>query len=153
MPDSDDSRGLYRVPDNGGEPTRVTELDRSRDESGARPSDVPARWSQVPVPRAAATTARRVRSDLASLDSQTRTRLLDVHSQPDYATGFLLYQRGGAVMAHPFDEKQGRLTGDAVAIAEGVDSDNDQWARDVFGVGKRSADLPVRDRRPVDLVA
>ena len=28
----------------------------------ARPSDVPARWSQVPVPRAAATTARRVRS-------------------------------------------------------------------------------------------
>ena len=60
---------------------------------------------------------------LASLDSQTRTRLLDVHSQPDYAPGFLLYQRGGAVMAHPFDEKQGRLTGDAVAIAEGVDTD------------------------------
>lgn len=60
---------------------------------------------------------------LASLDSQTRTRLIDVYSQPDYAPGFLLYQRGGAVMAHPFDEKQGRLTGDAVAIAEGVDTD------------------------------
>jgi Tol biopolymer transport system component len=60
---------------------------------------------------------------LASLDSQTRSRLLDVQSQPDYAPGFLLYQRGGAVMAHPFDEKQGRLTGDAVPIAEGVDSD------------------------------
>ena len=66
---------------------------------------------------------------LASLDSQTRTRLLDVHSQPDYAPGFLLYQRGGAVMAHPFDEKQGRLTGDAVAIAEGVDSDTSMGAR------------------------
>jgi Tol biopolymer transport system component len=60
---------------------------------------------------------------LASLDSQTRTRLIDVYSQPDYAPGYLLYQRGGAVMAHPLDEQQGRLTGDAVPIAEGVDTD------------------------------
>ena len=27
------------------------------------------------------------------------------------------------MMAHPFDEKQGRLTGDASPIAEGVDTD------------------------------
>ena len=118
----DDSSGLYRIPDNGGQPTRVTELDRSRDES----------WHVHPIflpdgRRFLFLGGSNDRSKsaiyLASLDSQTRTRLLDVHSQPDYAPGFLLYQRGGAVMAHPFDEKQGRLTGDAVPIAEGVDTD------------------------------
>ena len=118
----DDSSGLYRIPDSGGEPTRATELDPSRDEL----------WHASPVflpdgRRFLLLGGSNDRSKsaiyLASLDSQTRTRLLDVYSQPDYAAGFLLYQRGGAVMAHPFDEKQGRLTGDAVAIAEGVDTD------------------------------
>ena len=100
----------------------MTELDRSRDES----------WHNHPIflpdgRRFLFLAGSKDRSKsaiyLASLDSQTRTRLVDVYSQPDYAAGFLLYQRGGAVMAHPFDEKQGRLTGDAVAIAEDVDTD------------------------------
>ena len=119
----DDSTGLYRIPDTGGQPTRVTELDRSRDES----------WHVHPIflPDGRRFLFLGYSNDrsksaiyLASLDSQTRTRLLDIHSQPDYAPGFLLYQRGGAVMAHPFDEKHARLTGDAAPIAEGIDSDN-----------------------------
>jgi len=118
----DDSNGLYRIPDVGGQPTRATELDRSRDEQ----------WHAYPLflpdgRRFLFLGSGNDRSKsaiyLASLDSQTRTRLVDVYSQPDYAAGYLLYQRGGAVMAHPFDEKQGRLTGDAVPIAEGVDTD------------------------------
>ena len=118
----DDSSGLYRIPDNGGQPTRVTELDRSRDESWhAHPIFLPDGRRFLFL--GGSNDRSKSAIYLASLDSQTRTRLLDVHSQPDYAPGFLLYQRGGAVMAHPFDEKQGRLTGDAVAIAEGVDTD------------------------------
>jgi eukaryotic-like serine/threonine-protein kinase len=119
---SDESGGLYRIPDNGGQPTRATELDRSRDElTHAHPMFLPDGRRFLFLGQ----TNDRSKSAiyLASLDSPTRTRLIEVHSQPDYATGFLLYQRGGAVMAHPFDEKQGRLTGDAAVIAEGVDTD------------------------------
>ena len=118
----DDSTGLYRIPDTGGQPTRVTELDRSGDELGhVHPMFLPdgRRFLYLGGGKDRSKSA----IYLASLDSQTRSRLVDVHSQPDYAAGFLLYQRGGAVMAHPFDEKQGRLTGDAVPIAEGVDTD------------------------------
>jgi Tol biopolymer transport system component len=119
---SDDAPGLYRIPDNGGPPTRVTEVDRSGDEFGhVYPMFLPdgRRFLFLGGNKDRAKSA----IYLASLDSQTRTRLIDVYSQPDYAPGFLLYQRGGAVMAHPFDEKQARLTGDAVPIAEGVDTD------------------------------
>ena len=120
----------------------MTELDRSRDESAhVYPIFLPDGRRFLFLGRSNDRSKSAIY--LASLDSQTRTRLLDVHSQPDYAPGFLLYQRGGAVMAHPFDEKQGRLTGDAVVIAEGVDTDTINWARGVFGFGKRSADLPV----------
>ncbi len=118
----DVSGGLYRIPDNGGQPTLVTELDRSRDEvTHAHPMFLPdgRRFLYLGGNKDRSKSA----IYLASLDSQTRSRLVDVYSQPDYAPGFLLYQRGGAVMAHPFDEKQGRLTGAAVPIAEGVDTD------------------------------
>jgi serine/threonine protein kinase/Tol biopolymer transport system component len=118
-----DSRGgLFRIPDTGGQPTPATELDRSRDElAHVHPIFLPDGRRFLFLGRSNDRSKSAIY--LASLDSQTRTRLLDVHSQPDYAPGFLLYQRGGAVMAHPFDEKQGRLTGDAVPIAEGVDND------------------------------
>ena len=117
-----DSSGLYRITDSGGQPTRVTELDRSRDESNhAFPIFLPDGRRFLFLGRSNDRSKSAIY--LASLDSQTRTRLLDVHSQPDYAPGFLLYERGRAVMAHSFDETQGRLTGDAVVIAEGVDTD------------------------------
>ena len=117
-----DSTGLYRIPDTGGEPTRVAELDGYPDELGQfYPMFLPDGRRFLFLGGHLDRSKRAIY--LASLDSQTRTRLIDVYSQPEYAPGFLLYQRGGAVMAHPFDEKQGRLTGDAVAIAEGVDTD------------------------------
>jgi Tol biopolymer transport system component len=118
----DESSGLYRIPDTGGQPTRATELDRSSGELGHNhPIFLPDGRRFLFL--SGGNDRSKSAIHLASLDSQTRSRLLDVHSQPDYAPGFLLYQRGGAVMAHPFDEKQGRLTGNAVPIAEGVDSD------------------------------
>ena len=104
----DDSRGLYRIPDNGGELTRATELDSSRDELWhAHPIFLPDGRRFLFL--AGGNDRPKSAIYLASLDSHTRTRLLDVYSQPDYSAGFLLYQRGGAVIAHPFDEAQGRL--------------------------------------------
>ena len=116
------SNSLYRISDDGGEPTRATELDPSRDELWhAHPIFLPDGRRFLFL--GGGDDHSKSAIYLASLDSKTRTRLLEVYSQPDYAAGFLLYQRGGAVMAHPFDEKQGRLTGDAVSIAEGVATD------------------------------
>jgi eukaryotic-like serine/threonine-protein kinase len=119
---NDGAPGLYRIPDTGGQPARVTEVDRSGDELGhVYPIFLPdgRRFLFLGGNKDRAKSA----IYLASLDSQTRTRLVDVYSQPEYTPGFLLYERGGAVMAHPFDETEGRLTGIAVAIAEGVDTD------------------------------
>ena len=131
-----------RILDTGGQPTRVTELDRSRDES----------WHNYPIflpdgRRFLFLAGGNDRSKssiyLASLDSQTRTRLVDVYSQPDYAAGFLLYQRGGAVMAHPFDEKQGAADRRRRGDCRRRRHRHDQWARGVFGFAKWSADLSI----------
>jgi hypothetical protein len=46
-------------------------------------------------------------------------------------------------MAHPFDEKQGRLTGEPSTDCRRRRQRHDQWPRGVFGFGKWSADLPV----------
>jgi serine/threonine protein kinase len=138
----DDSSGLYRITDNGDQPTRVTELDRSRDESNhAYPIFLPDGRRFLFLGRSNDRSKSAIY--LASLDSQTRTRLFDVHSQPDYAPGFLLYQRGGAVMAHPFDEKQGAVDGRRRVDCRRRRHRHDQWARGVLGFAKWSADLPV----------
>jgi len=113
---------LYRIPDSGGQPMPVTTLDPSRDElMHALPRFLPDGRRFVFLARH--NDMQKNAIYLASLDSDSRTRLLDVNSQPDYASGYLLYQRRGTVMAQPFDEKQGRLTGEAAPIVEGVDTD------------------------------
>ena len=62
---------------------------------------------------------------VGSIDSPARTRLLDLASGAQYASGWLLYQRNGALMAQPFDAKNGRLTGEAVRVVESVDHEPD----------------------------
>jgi Tol biopolymer transport system component len=113
---------LYRISDSGGQPTPATTIDRSREESThAHPLFLPDGRRFLFL----ALSGDRLKHAiyLASLDSDSRTRLVDVTSQPDYWAGHLLYQRGGTVMAQPFDDQHGRLTGDAVPVVEGVDHD------------------------------
>jgi serine/threonine protein kinase len=54
---------------------------------------------------------------LQSLDSTNRVRLLPDVSNPAYAGGYLLFARGGTLMAQPFDAGKLRLTGEPFLIA------------------------------------
>jgi eukaryotic-like serine/threonine-protein kinase len=58
---------------------------------------------------------------LGSLDSDEKTRLLTADSQAVYAApGWLLFVRGGTLVAQPFDAARGTLSGAAAPIAEQV---------------------------------
>ena len=110
---------LSRVPEAGGSAVPVTELDAARGEASHA-------WPTfLPDGRRFVYSARSREPDkstlyLASIDTPGRTRLVDVNSCVDYVPGYLVYQRNGTLMAHPFDEKNGRLTGDAIPIVENV---------------------------------
>lgn len=57
---------------------------------------------------------------VASLDSDTGKLLVESGASPAYQQGRLLYLRGSALIAQPFDEKQLAVRGPATTIAEQV---------------------------------
>jgi Tol biopolymer transport system component len=57
---------------------------------------------------------------LASLDSPSRTHLMNTISMVEYAHGYLVYQVEGTIMALPFDENSGRITGEPMPVVENV---------------------------------
>ena len=110
---------LYRVPDTGGQPSLAMDLDASGQESELQwPAFLPDGRRYLFVARGR--DASRSAIFLASLDSPDRTFLLNAHSNVDYAAGYLFYHRDGTLMAHPFDAEAGRLTGDALAVVDGI---------------------------------
>jgi eukaryotic-like serine/threonine-protein kinase len=61
-------------------------------------------------------------ADLESNDSKTQRQLLTESSNAVYAPpGYLLFLRGGTLMAQPFDAGTAQTTGDPVPIAEQID--------------------------------
>ena len=60
---------------------------------------------------------------VADIESEYRKRLIAADSNAVYSPpGYLLFVREGALMAQPFDADKLRITGDAVPIADQVDS-------------------------------
>jgi Tol biopolymer transport system component len=57
---------------------------------------------------------------LGALDSQQDTIVVDSDYRAQYASGHLLFVRGGNLMTQTFDEKKLKLTGNPVPIAEQV---------------------------------
>lgn len=57
---------------------------------------------------------------VGSLDAEDASFLLNADSTPSYASGYLLFQRQGTLLAQSFDPKRLELTGDATPIAEGL---------------------------------
>jgi Tol biopolymer transport system component len=112
-------RRLYQIPETGGQPTAVTTLDESRQE-------VTHNWPVfLPDGRrfiflAASRTPENNALFLGSLDSPERTHLVDAFSSVEYGSGHLFFQRDGTLMAQPFDEKSGRVAGDAVPLVERI---------------------------------
>jgi serine/threonine protein kinase/Tol biopolymer transport system component len=112
---------LFRVPESGGTPTPVMEVDMGQKETG--------HWAPVflpdgkhflfavfsPVPQSAGIY-------VGSLDSKEKALVLNiVPSNVAYAApGYLLFTRQGTLMAQPFDAAKLALSGEAVPIAESL---------------------------------
>ncbi len=108
--------GLRRISASGGEVAAVSERDKSLEETY---HDAPVflpdgkhflylAWSN-PKPENRAIF-------IGSLDSPSRTRLMTAESNAVYAQGHLLFLRGDALVAQPFDADRLQFAGDAVAL-------------------------------------
>jgi Tol biopolymer transport system component len=113
-------QAIYRVSAQGGNPQRVTRLDKSRGEAGHL-------WPQfLPDGRHFLFFASSSKPGVAgvyagSLDRQETTLVLANEAAAAYAKpGYLLYTHAGTLMAQAFDWKQLRLTGDAFPLVEQV---------------------------------
>jgi hypothetical protein len=60
---------------------------------------------------------------LASLETRDRRALAEVDSNAIWSQGYLLFVKGGMLMAQPFDLKHLETTGDASTIADGIRHD------------------------------
>jgi serine/threonine protein kinase len=123
---------LYRVPASGGVPVPITALDPARKESmHFGPSFLPDGHHFVYMRRSSVATRSAIY--LGFLDSkpeqQSSTPLVTSNWQPAYAAsedfgvGYLLFVRGGTLMAQPFDNRRMELRGQPSMLAERV-SDN-----------------------------
>jgi Tol biopolymer transport system component len=112
------SKGIFRVPAEGGTPEAVTTLDAN--ETGHYwPAFLPdgrhflySAWSNDASVRAVYAGA---------LDSKDKTRILAVESNAIYSrTGHLLFHRGKAVYAQAFDPKTLALSGEEARVADEI---------------------------------
>jgi Tol biopolymer transport system component len=109
--------------DEGGEPTQVTELNESREENSHRhPRFLPDGQHFVYFTRIGAmgTAVEGSGIWLASLDGEEPRRLTHASSQAEFASGNLLFARGDALLAQPFDLDRLELTGDPQPLVEGI---------------------------------
>jgi eukaryotic-like serine/threonine-protein kinase len=113
---------LYRVPATGGEATPVTTVDRAAHETHLWPHFLPdgrsflyLGWNTPGAPRDAI--------HVGSLDGKGKKPyfLLAANSNVAYASpGYLLFERDQTLFAQPFDAEHLRVSGEPVAVAEGV---------------------------------
>jgi hypothetical protein len=108
---------LWRVSDKGGEPTPVTALDESLGETEhLEPYFLPDGRHFLYTAIASESAIY-----LGALDSRERTRLIAADSSPVYAApGYILFNRGAALFAQPFDAEARVLTGDPIRVADGL---------------------------------
>jgi Tol biopolymer transport system component len=116
--------GIFRVSADGGEPARVTHVDRGRRELNHYwPEFLPGGRHFLYMATALEESGLRATPSvyMASLDSAEATLVARVHSRMTYvAPGYLLFVENGALLAQRFDMTGRRLTGDATQIADGI---------------------------------
>src|SRR5262249_30240601 len=69
------------------------------------------------------------------IGSRKRTKVISVASNVAYGSGHLLYVRGGALLAQPFDPRRLATTGPPVPLVEDVQWD-ERFSRGVFAVSR-----------------
>ena len=120
--------GIYRVPQAGGTPIKVTTSDESKGELGhLRPWFLPDGRHFLYVTRGTVASGNTIY--LATLDSPERKKMVESRQAGAYAPpvagtpyGHLLFLREGTLMAQPMDPKRYDLVGEAFPVAEQVGS-------------------------------
>jgi eukaryotic-like serine/threonine-protein kinase len=127
--------GLYRISASGGTPTALTTLDAKRREGSHR-------WPYfLPDDRHLLYYARSGQQEnsaiyAVSLDSREVRRLMAASSNAAYAPpGYLLFERGGKLVAQQFDARTLSLGGEPVAVTEDVAYDGGPF-RSLFTVSQ-----------------
>ena len=116
--------GIYRVSADGGTPTRVTQIDKSKRELNHYwPQFLPGGRNFLYMATALEPTGLRSTPTVyvASFDSPKPTLLTRLHSRMTYAEpGYLLFAEDGALMAQRFDTTRLQLVGEPTRVADGV---------------------------------
>jgi Tol biopolymer transport system component/predicted Ser/Thr protein kinase len=120
-------KGLYKIAASGGTPIPVTTLDESRFSYHGLPHFLPddkhfLYWAGAPDPASSGVY-------FSSLDSKENRMILRTDGHAVYASGFLVYSRGTALMAQAFDAGRGQLKGEPHQLLQGA-----SVASDVFAV-------------------
>jgi dipeptidyl aminopeptidase/acylaminoacyl peptidase/predicted Ser/Thr protein kinase len=110
--------GVMQVPAEGGAPKAATKL-APTEEAHRWPSFLPDGRHFVFLGDAVHTEDHHLR--VGSLDSTESLELSQAVSRPVWADpGYILYVRGGALLAQPFDQRALRFTGDPITIGENI---------------------------------
>lgn len=113
---------LFRVAASGGKAVRFTALDEARHETSHRfPQFLPDQKHFLFVGQASQIPAAQL--FVASLDSPKPIQLEDVNSRAVFSAGYLFYTQETSLRARPFNAAGLQFTGEAVSLAEHVQSD------------------------------
>ena len=116
--------GIFRVPADGGAPTRVTQVDKGRRELNHYwPEFLPDGQHFLYMATALEESGLRATPSvyIASLDSPEATLLTRGHSRMTYVEpGYLLFVENGALLAQRFDTTRRQLVGEPTQIADGI---------------------------------
>jgi eukaryotic-like serine/threonine-protein kinase len=121
---------ILRVSASGGTPVPVTKIDVPQSESHRWPFFLPdGKHFLYMVVKSGDLPSNAVY--YASADGRENRPLLPSQSNAVYSGGFLLFIRGGQLMARPFDPDKGTLSGETQSLASGVMEDASTWHMDV----------------------
>jgi eukaryotic-like serine/threonine-protein kinase len=119
---------LYRVAASGGVPIPVTTLDKPKHDSHRWPYFLPdgKHFLYLAINRASGHEPNDA-IYFASLDGKENRLLVPSFTNATYGSGHLLFVRGTALMAQGLDPNTGKITGEAVRIAQEVGIDLGIW--------------------------
>ena len=126
---------VSKVAADGGPVTFVTALDSTRSETTHRyPSFLPdGRHFLYLARRAGAGAGENPTIFVGEVGSDTRTAVMEVASNVVYASGHLIYIRGGVLVAQRFDAKSFTVEGPAIPLVDEARMDT-RFSRGVFAV-------------------
>jgi Tol biopolymer transport system component len=124
----DTRQPIFRVPASGGTPVAVTKVNSEEHTTHRWPSFMPDGKHFVYL-AAAHNDPRSEKTGIyfASLDGRENRRLFHSLANAIYSSGYLLGLRENSLVAGPFDPSSGRLLGEPVPVAEGVQFDLSTW--------------------------